>query len=80
MPSVVIPCSLRRFLLLHSQIRQALGLVFSGCNNLMACGAIIGNGLAIGTSMATIGDRLKRSGGEPRRQDGARRFFRPPSA
>src|ERR1700689_3440968 len=54
MPSDVIPCSLQRFLLLHSQIRQDLGLVFSGCNNLMACRAIIGNGLAIGTSMATI--------------------------
>src|ERR1700683_2323624 len=54
MPSTVIPCRLQRLLLFHSQIRQDLGLVFSGCDNLMACGAIVGNGLAIGTSMATI--------------------------
>jgi len=54
MPSTVIPCRLQRLLLFHSQIRQDLRLVFSGCDNLMACGAIIGNGLAVGTGMVTI--------------------------
>ena len=54
MPSAVIPCRLQRLLLFHSQIRQDLRLVFSGCDNLMACGAIIGNGLAVGTGVTAV--------------------------
>ena len=40
--------------LLHSQIRQNLGVFFTGRQNLMARRTVIGDGLPIGTGMAAV--------------------------
>src|ERR1035438_9598878 len=53
-PRVVSLGILQMPLLLHSQIRQDLGIVFSRCDNLMARGTVIANGLAVGTGMTAV--------------------------
>ena len=40
--------------LLHSQVGQNLGLLFSRCQNFVARGTVICDGLAVGTRMAAI--------------------------
>ncbi len=40
--------------LLHSQIGQHLGIFFTRRQNLMACGTVVGDGLAIGTGVTAV--------------------------
>ena len=40
--------------LLHSQVRQDLGIFFTGRQNLMARRTVIGDGLPIGTGVAAV--------------------------
>jgi hypothetical protein len=54
MAPVVLLGRLQLPLLLHSQICQDLGIVSSRCDNLMASGTVIGDGLAIGTRVRAI--------------------------
>src|ERR1035438_2207789 len=53
-PRVVSLGILQMPLLLHSQIRQDLGIVLSRCDDLVARGAVISYGLAVGTGMTAV--------------------------